>query len=149
MNGNTNNDARSPEGKTNPEKSIDIDRKFKEDSKTFKYCMSHILSGSLMVRLCAFLTVMSMFIMGIITLPMILVGIGVVAGGIIRFYKDREYMPRYARVIISVLIGWTAISFAALLILAIMFFTNNFCFTYCSDEELIARDVLLAIMLFL
>ena len=57
-----------------------------------------------MVRLCAFLTVMSMFIMGIITLPMILVGIGVVAGGIIRFYKDREYMPRYARVIISVLI---------------------------------------------
>jgi len=117
--------------------------------KPFKKCFGQMIGGSLVVRGAAFATLATMFILGIITIPIMVAGIAAVIFGIKDYYNNIDSMKSSQRTIMSIGIIWVVISLLALVVAVIMLQSNTFCLLSCKDDEYMIRNAVLFVLLFL
>lgn len=119
------------------------------EPKSFGKCFSQMIGGSLAVRAAAFVTLSTMFILGIVTIPIMVAGIAAVIFGIKDYYNNMDSMKSSQRTIMSIGIIWAVISLLALVVAIIMLQSNTFCLLSCKDDESMIRDAVLFVLLFL
>lgn len=118
------------------------------EPKSFDKCFRRMIGGSLVVRGAAFATLATMFILGIITIPIMVAGIAAVIFEIQDYYNNMDSMKSSQRTIMNIGIIWAVISLLALVVAVIMLQSNTLCLLNCKDGYMI-RDVVLFVLLFL
>lgn len=119
------------------------------EPKSFGKCFGQMIGGSLVVRGAAFATLATMFILGIITIPIMVAGIAAVIFGIKDYCNNIDSMKSSQRTIMNIGIIWAVISLLALVVAVIMLQSNTFCLLSCKDDEYMIRNAVLFVLLFL
>ena len=102
-----------------------------------------------MLRVAVFVTLATMFILGIVTIPVGIAALSAILFGFADYRASREFMSKAERVVMGIVIAWVTISLLALVAAVIMLTTNNLCLLSCSDTQFALRGAVFFVLLFL
>ena len=102
-----------------------------------------------MLRVAVFVTLATMFILGIVTIPVGIAALSAILFGFADYRASREFMSKAERVVMGIVIVWVTISLLALVAAVIMLTTNNLCLLSCSDTQFALRGAVFFVLLFL
>ena len=119
------------------------------EPKSFGKCLGRLIGGSIVLRVAVFVTLATMFILGIVTIPVGIAALSAILFGFADYRASREFMSKAERVVMGIVIVWVTISLLALVAAVIMLTTNNLCLLSCSDTQFALRGAVFFVLLFL
>ena len=113
--------------------------------KQFRRCFFLIFGGSLLMRVGSLGSFVTLFILGLLFIPIAVYGIVLTVIGYKEFRKKRNNFNVPMRIAVIVASIWHLISLIALVVMVVALFTGQFCFLGCSAEQSAFRDVIMNI----